>query len=515
MGDGLYSAYRECVEVLSEDGSEVSGSTQAGSGHNPFEMKTPWTLRERIGLVPMIPVVLCRGFIAVSAFLVAAGIVLFAVLFPKRWRRTIIYPLRWLSRSVLLAFGFWWIHEEGLDEHEGPEAGIICAAPHVSLLDALYLIYRWQPAFVAKEDVRAMPLVGWFAEVMHSVFVDRHADDATKAQYKAHIRGMARDPDAPPVLVFPEGTCGNGESLLMFKRGAFEPGVGVLPVCMRYHCRVNPAAVGFNSRGIFLLRVMFQWSNRLEVKVLPVYQPSGDEERDPVLFATHLQREMSAASGLPCTRHTLADMWFHWQALQGGFSDDSFRFVFADLYDYFDLQTREERRALREMMSHLLKRWKKVDIDRDGLIDEEEFLGYVRELEFDASLGQLLFKQFDVNRDGRVEFVELASACFALQRLAEQGDHEDPGMIGEREIRDAYRFYAGGFDAVSRSQVHELLRLGCELSIPPEIERHFGRPGREEGLGLDDFASLYREQKNYLMRPLAVACSLAIRLLGG
>ena len=511
----MNTALGECDEVLSEKRSEVPGSASVGSGHNPIYVNTPWTWRERVCLVPMAPVVVCRGLLVAGAFLLATGVVLVAMLFPKGRRRIMISPLRWLSRLVLLAFGFWWIHEEGRGEEGEREAGIICAAPHASLLDVLYLIYRWQPAFVAKKDVRAMPLIGWFAEVMHSVFVDRHANDATTAEYKTQIREMARDPGAPPVLVFPEGTCGNGESLLMFKRGAFEPGVGILPVCMRYHCPVNPAAVGLNSGWSFLLRVMFQWRNRLEVKVLPVYHPSGDETSDPVVFATRVQRLMSEASGLPCTRHTLADMYFQWEVTQDGFSADSFRFVFADLYENLDIQTREERRALREMMSHLLKRWKKMDADRDGLIDETEFLGYVNELEFEVSLGKLLFQQFDLNRDGRVEFLELAFACFALQRLAENGDREEPGMIGEREIRDAYRFYAGGLEAVSRSQVHDLLRLGCELSIPPEIERYFGGAAKEEGLGLDDFASLYREQKNYLMRPLAVACSLVMRMMGG
>lgn len=40
---------------------------------------------------------------------------------------------------------------------------------------------------------------------------------------QAHVN----DPDTPPLLIFPEGTCVNNEYCVMFKRGAFDLGATV------------------------------------------------------------------------------------------------------------------------------------------------------------------------------------------------------------------------------------------------------------------------------------------------
>ena len=44
------------------------------------------------------------------------------------------------------------------------------------------------------------------------------------------------------LFMAPEGTCGDGRCILLFRRGAFVPGVPVLPVLLKYDkaCH-NPA----------------------------------------------------------------------------------------------------------------------------------------------------------------------------------------------------------------------------------------------------------------------------------
>ena len=52
----------------------------------------------------------------------------------------------------------------------------------------------------------------------------------------------ARDSRFPMLVMAPEGTCGDGRCILEFKRGAFMPGVPVLPVLLRYDSTChNPA----------------------------------------------------------------------------------------------------------------------------------------------------------------------------------------------------------------------------------------------------------------------------------
>jgi glycerol-3-phosphate O-acyltransferase 3/4 len=43
------------------------------------------------------------------------------------------------------------------------------------------------------------------------------------------------DPDATPLLVFPEGTCVNNEYTVMFKRGAFDVGATICPIAIKYN----------------------------------------------------------------------------------------------------------------------------------------------------------------------------------------------------------------------------------------------------------------------------------------
>ena len=43
------------------------------------------------------------------------------------------------------------------------------------------------------------------------------------------------DPNAIPLLIFPEGTCVNNEYTVLFKRGAFDMGCTVCPIAIKYN----------------------------------------------------------------------------------------------------------------------------------------------------------------------------------------------------------------------------------------------------------------------------------------
>ena len=481
---------------------------------NPFESKTPWTLRELLLTIPMTPIVILRLALLSFAFISAAVIIICISPFPLSIRRKGIQPLRWLSRLVLYAFGFWWLQEEGLDEDARSHYGIVCAASHTSLIDIFYFTYRWLPSFVAKKDIRKMPFIGWFAEVLGAVFVDRHADSETKEGYKDQIRAIAHNKESSPVLIFPEGTCTNGRALITFKRGAFEPGVNVLPVCLRYDSKLDPSSVGHNSGVPFLFRVMYQWSNQLWAHALPIHRPTPQEREDPILFAAHVQRAMGEALGIPSTRHSIADMWFYQRVVDDELPEDVFQFVFADLYEYFDLRDGHERKEFRQFLNHLLTRWTGVDQDSDGRIHKEEFLDYAKTLGIAPSIAYAIFTQFDRDGSGTVDFLELAVSCFALQRLAQHVVVENIDGIDDREVRDAYRFYRGPADAVYGSELTNLLQTVSGITLPQDaVDLFFASPDPLDGLEFYRFAKLYRGYKNYLKLPFAVASVLVNAVL--
>ena len=100
-----------------------------------------------------------------------------------------------------------------------PARGLLISN-HLSYLDIL-LISAITPAnFVSKADVKSWPLVGWLAQLGGTVFVDRnrrvHVGEVNDEIQSALNQGAL-------VVLFPEGTSSNGETVLPFKSSLLEP----------------------------------------------------------------------------------------------------------------------------------------------------------------------------------------------------------------------------------------------------------------------------------------------------
>ena len=135
-------------------------------------------------------------------------------------------------------------------------------------------------AAISKAAVKHIPIIGTLAMAVQTIFVDRKDPQArSKAAAALKERGSAAGAAAgwPPVLIFPEGTCTNGQALISFKAGAFAIGAPVQPVVLRYpheYCDPSAADTGYDR----LLLLMLQVYNRLEVTYLPVVAPTAAEQ---------------------------------------------------------------------------------------------------------------------------------------------------------------------------------------------------------------------------------------------
>ena len=106
----------------------------------------------------------------------------------------------------------------------------------MSVLDAFQL--RW----VAKQELRKVPVLGLCMQRTHQILVDRES----RAQAVATIRRVKELLDAGiSVLFFPEGTRSRDGSLLPFKPGGFavavETGVPVVPVTVNGSRAIMPS----------------------------------------------------------------------------------------------------------------------------------------------------------------------------------------------------------------------------------------------------------------------------------
>ncbi|KAL7695165.1 Acyltransferase [Lotmaria passim] len=187
---------------------------------------------------------------------------------------------------------------------------IICNHSCVTELILLYVMAGF-PSFVSRRENLEFAFMGNIIKSSESILVDRGAA-VSRAQTQQAIFERAKDPNAPQLMVFPEGTTGNQQTLFLFKKGVFAPGAPVQMVCFTFPYRHFNAAwtgrgVGGNSLSDILLRLSCQFVNYAEARALPVYYPTEEEKKDPILYAAHCQKMMATVLRENVSDATYAD----------------------------------------------------------------------------------------------------------------------------------------------------------------------------------------------------------------
>ncbi|SEK51003.1 lyso-ornithine lipid acyltransferase [Sphingomonas palmae] len=114
---------------------------------------------------------------------------------------------------------------------------VVLLANHLSWIDIPLLAGANGTAFVAKSELRDVPLIGWLCTLNRTIFVARGDRMNVAAQVASLREALAQ---AWSVAIFPEGTTGDGTTLLPFKAallGALDPapaGLMIQPVGIDY-----------------------------------------------------------------------------------------------------------------------------------------------------------------------------------------------------------------------------------------------------------------------------------------
>ena len=173
----------------------------------------------------------------------------------RRWTSTLpVFYHRWCCR--ILGFR---IQVIGTPTTERP---VLYAANHISYTDITILGSVIPGSFIAKSDVARWPFFGWLAKLQRSVFVDRRVR-STVAQRDAIGKRLA---DGDALILFPEGTSGDGNRVRPFKSalfGAAEQDAGIPPVV------VQPVSLAYTRLdGIpigRLYRPFFAWYGAVDL----------------------------------------------------------------------------------------------------------------------------------------------------------------------------------------------------------------------------------------------------------
>ena len=141
------------------------------------------------------------------------------------------------------------VHVEGAIPEDGH--GLVIAN-HLSFYDPFMLASQLPIVFAGKSELKDWPVVGWVCRTVGLIFVQRERRMQTTAfvdQVRAKLDHGVR------VLVFPEGTTGNGNGLRPFKTGGFQAiartdAYDVLPIYLHL-TRLNDAPVTEATRQQF------------------------------------------------------------------------------------------------------------------------------------------------------------------------------------------------------------------------------------------------------------------------
>ncbi|XP_053256090.1 lysophosphatidylcholine acyltransferase 2 [Podarcis raffonei] len=412
---------------------------------NPFVQETRLDAKDKsraflFGLI-LVPLrVLCMLFILLVAWPFA---VLGTSCTPEKgtkpllgWQRRVCYAsLTLLGRALFFVMGF---RVKVKGEIASPEeAPILTAAPHSSFFDGIVCVLAGLPSTVSRQENLSVPILGRILSALQPVVVSRVDPDSRRNTIKEITRRATSGEQWPQVLIFPEGTCTNRSCLITFKQGAFIPGVPVQPVLLRYPNKLDTVTwtwQGYNFKEALVL-TLCQLFTKVEVEFLPVYIPSEEEKKDPVLFASGVRNKMARALDVATTDHTYEDCRLMISAGQLTLPMEAGLVEFTKISKKLNLKWDSVREQLDQFAAI-------ASTSKGGRIGIEEFANYLK-LPVSDALEQL-FALFDRNGDGTIDFREyvigLSVVCNpanteqTIQMAFQLFDIDEDGIINEDEF---------------------------------------------------------------------------------
>lgn len=205
----------------------------------------------------------------------------------------LLYPFSFMFRInqrttvqqyILKIYGFFWVMSwTGVIKYHGVcpkrRPNQIFVANHTSVIDIIVLLNHQIFCCVGQKH---QGVIGFFQDYvlscMNNLWFNR-MDLKDRQLVAKRIKHHIQDPDKPPLLVFPEGTCVNNDYAVMFKRGAFDLDAEVVPVAIKYNRKMADAF--WNSRlhsfPRHIFRLLTSWCLVADVWFLDPMKRRPDE----------------------------------------------------------------------------------------------------------------------------------------------------------------------------------------------------------------------------------------------
>ncbi|XP_075277259.1 glycerol-3-phosphate acyltransferase 3 isoform X1 [Opisthocomus hoazin] len=179
-----------------------------------------------------------------------------------------------------------------------PQEGGICVANHTSPLDVLILASDGCYSLVGQAHGGLLGLIqkSCMQTSRHVLFERSEMKDRHLVRKK--IREHIADKAKLPILIFPEGTCINNTTVMMFKKGSFEVGGTIHPVAIKYDPRFGDAFWNSTKYSMmtYIFNMMTSWAIVCNVWYLPPMVK--EEQEDAVHFANRVKAVIAAQGGM-------------------------------------------------------------------------------------------------------------------------------------------------------------------------------------------------------------------------
>ena len=201
-----------------------------------------------------------------AVFIIAAFLAVTLVCMPLQWLLLRLhagaaksFPHRY-HRMVAALFG---IHIKVIGQPVTGE-GVLLVANHTSWADIIIFSAVTPISFVAKAEIAKWPFFGTLARLQRTVFVERQRRSAT-GDVRDAIRDRLLDGDA--LVLFPEGTSHDGNTVLTFKSALL--GAAEARLAGGTHVKVQPVSTAFTGLHGFPMgrenRPSFAWYGDMEM----------------------------------------------------------------------------------------------------------------------------------------------------------------------------------------------------------------------------------------------------------
>uniref|UniRef100_A0A915A6L3 Phospholipid/glycerol acyltransferase domain-containing protein n=1 Tax=Parascaris univalens TaxID=6257 RepID=A0A915A6L3_PARUN len=268
--------------------------TSFGYQHINWKLTILWVLGFIFRYFILFPVRLVLFFVGLFAMIAITSLVGYVPnKSAKRWlnKRAMLMCMRVFSRSFSGIIRFH--NQENRAKHGG-----ICVANHTSPIDVMILSCDNCYAMVGQ---RQGGFLGFLQTTLsrsadHIWFERSEANDRKAVSNR--LQEHADDPNKLPMIIFPEGTCINNTSVMMFKKGSFEIASTIYPIAMKYDLRLGDAFWNSSeqSYGEYLFRMMTSWAIICDVWYLPPMTRTDGE--DAIAFARRVKRAIAEKGGL-------------------------------------------------------------------------------------------------------------------------------------------------------------------------------------------------------------------------